>query len=553
MIRRLFFLVFLILLASCASNDSINRLYSTKIPVEKLKKDVRYAKKNLKKMQPDLYWYITEQELDAKFDSLEQNLDQPLTPNEFQLKLSPVIASIRQGHTSLGLILPIPADSVKKKYKGSTHPLSHFKYLYENERLYIKEVNGKKIQHIKKGAEVLSINGISPQQIHRKYKNTYTSDGFNQTLLPKLFARNFNQYMIAELGFVDSVQLSVFCADSTWTETVHRSFKKKKEKKKKPLLSETKTAPSKPNSNQKESKTQTTEKISKAEKRAQIKTQKEKEKALRQKRKTYGYQTQTKTYTKEVIYPVEKDSSIALLKIRNFSAGKLKAYDEIFSEFQQNKVSYLILDLRGNPGGSLNDIYRLSQYFHQEDYRFIQDFTIENRMTYMNLLKGDFGIWKYFGAPSIATLALIKSFSTYRDETGEIRLKTRYSKSKQPKELNYSGPLYVLTDGMTFSAAALISAHLKDRPNTLFVGDETGGTFNGTVAGIMPLLKLPHSKLKLRVGLLTVRPVHQIEEEGYGVKPDVYIKPTLEDLIEETDPELEWILQDIENKKSLSN
>ena len=102
---------------------------------------------------------------------------------------------------------------------------------------------------------------------------------------------------------------------------------------------------------------------------------------------------------------------------------------------------------------------------------------------------------------------------------------------------------------MTFSAAALISSHLKGRNRAFFVGDETGGTFNGTVAGVMPVVKLPHSKLKLRVGLMTIKPTQQTNIEGYGVKPDVYIKPTITDFLNGSDPVLEYVLKRIEKRK----
>src|SRR5690554_3934030 len=104
---------------------------------------------------------------------------------------------------------------------------------------------------------------------------------------------------------------------------------------------------------------------------------------------------------------------------------------------------------------------------------------------------------------------------------------------------------------MTFSEAAIISSHLKGRNRATFVDNETGGTFNGTVAGMMPILKLPYSKLKLRVGLMTIRPEEQTNPEGFGVKPDVKIIPDINEIINEDDPELQWILKDISKKRSV--
>jgi hypothetical protein len=42
----------------------------------------------------------------------------------------------------------------------------------------------------------------------------------------------------------------------------------------------------------------------------------------------------------------------------------------------------------------------------------------------------------------------------------------------------------------SFSASSLISSNLKVQKSN-FVGEETGGAFNGTVVGFMPVVELP--------------------------------------------------------------
>jgi hypothetical protein len=59
------------------------------------------------------------------------------------------------------------------------------------------------------------------------------------------------------------------------------------------------------------------------------------------------------------------------------------------------------------------------------------------------------------------------------------------------------------------------------------VGEETGGAFNGTVKGFMPVVELPHSELKNR--LMMMAPHHKTEIKGRGIFPDKEIIPTLED------------------------
>jgi len=81
-----------------------------------------------------------------------------------------------------------------------------------------------------------------------------------------------------------------------------------------------------------------------------------------------------------------------------------------------------------------------------------------------------------------------------------------------------------------------------------FVGEETGGAYNGTVAGLMKRYTLPNTKIKATIGLLHIDSKHKTAIDGYGVKPDIEILPTYQDRLNNIDPELEWVLNDIEKK-----
>ena len=539
-----FFILFLI---SCASHDKQNKHYHTSIPVNKLKKDVYYTQKQLVKMHPDLYWYISKTDLDQKFDSLANALNEPLTPNEFYLKISPIVASVHQGHMSMSMVTLTSPDSLKKKYKRSVNPLQNFEYEYLNDKLFVKR-NKSKTDTLQVGTQIIDINGIKPADLFLKYRKTFTSDGYNQSALPKFFARRINSLYINELGFVDSINIHAVCADVTFNHIVKRTFKNKKESHKKIAKKENDTL-QKPVITQ----TDTLKKLSKEEEKIRKKALKKEAQDRYKKNEWFGYNTETKTFSKEIMYPVANDSTVAVLKIRDFSEGKIKVYDTIFSEFNKHHVQNLIIDLRGNPGGRINDVYRLSQYLNDSIFAFTQPATITKRTTFFNTFKGKSFTQQFFSAPFLTIFASIRGLSAKRDENGELKLAIQSSKLKKPRTLNYKNKIYVITDGMTFSAAALISSHLKGRNRAFFVGDETGGTFNGTVAGVMPVVKLPHSKLGLRVGLMTIKPKQQTAVEGYGVQPNKYIKPTETDFINEKDIELEWILNDISTNKNALN
>ena len=109
--------------------------------------------------------------------------------------------------------------------------------------------------------------------------------------------------------------------------------------------------------------------------------------------------------------------------------------------------------------------------------------------------------------------------------------------------IHFKGKIYVLINGGSFSASSLLSSNLKGSKRAYFVGQETGGGFNGTVAGQMPIVTLPKSKIGVRVGLLSCIPFYKTTVIGHGIYPDKEIIPTIQDRIALKDPETEWVLQ----------
>ncbi len=546
--KKLLLTLLTLFLFACASHDKQNKHYYSKIAPSKLKKDVTNVQKQLVKMHPDLYWYISKEDLNKKFDSLSKTLNEPFTPNEFFFKISPIVASVHQGHMGVSMVTLTSPDSLKKKYKGSVNPLENFEYEYLNNKLFIKKNKSKTDTILQVGTEIVDINGIKPLDVLKKYRSTFTSDGYNESGIPKFFARRLNSFYVNELGFVDSIKINAVCADTTFYHTVKRTFKESKKSKKDLALKEKDTL-----KNTKIVQKDTLPKLSKKEQKIKNKAIAQQNKKAYKKQRLFGYNYKSKTFSKEIIFPVASDSTISILKIRDFSDGKIKVYDCIFSTIKKHNVQNLIIDLRGNPGGRLNEIHKLAQYLNDTTFVFTQPATITKRTTYFNLLKGKSPVTTFFSIPFVTIYSTIRGLKASRNDLGELKVPIKSSRITKPKSLNYKNNLYVITDGMTFSAAAIISSHLKGRNRALFVGDETGGTFNGTVAGVMPIVKLPHSKLKLRVGLMTIKPEQQTQKEGYGVLPDVYIKPTEEDFLSEKDVELEYILNRLKSNKNALN
>lgn len=140
--------------------------------------------------------------------------------------------------------------------------------------------------------------------------------------------------------------------------------------------------------------------------------------------------------------------------------------------------------------------------------------------------------------------------TVHKDKNG----KNIYATQTKPRKVNknsFKGKIYVLINGGSFSASSIISSNLKGSKRATFVGEETGGAYNGTVAGFMPLVKLPNSELKVRIGLMLIAPHYKTEINGRGIFPDAPIIPTLQDRIKGNDPEMDWVMNEI--KLTISN
>lgn len=519
------FLLMCLLLVNCSLVEKYNYKISQPILVKKLQKDINYTQHKLEKLYPNLYGYISKEKLDFKFDSIRKVVDKPMTSKEFYFVISPVIASVRQGHMTMTPVLKKVSKKDAKRYK-SNGPISQFGFEWQKDKFYIIKNKSKK-KNIKLGTEVVSINGVSPQSIYKKYRKTITSDGFNETYIRKGFTKRFSMYMTNEIGINDTLTYVFKQNDSLYTEVVSRNKVVSK-------------VTSKASEKTKDSiKIETKKPIDKA-----------KLKLEKKRKNTYGYDYVNKEYIKNLSYSIS-DTTTAILKIRNFSDGKYRtAYLAIFDSIKKHKIQNLIIDIRDNPGGRVADAVELLSYLHDKEYLVLQPAIVTSKTSLWKLgLFRNIPVITYpFAAAFYPFYMGFTTLRTTKNAEGNYQYKLVGSKIKKNAPNNFKGKIYVLINGGSFSASCILSAALKANPNVTFVGEETGGAFNGTVAGIMPVVKLPNSKISLRLGLMDIKTINQTETVGRGIFPDKEIIQTVYDIIKNKDPEIDWILSDIKKK-----
>lgn len=523
MLRLLLFFLSIVVLGSCSPVEKHNRQLSRMHTVAQLKKDTDFAYDKLKKLHPQLYWYISKERLDFKFDSLKSTITTPMTALDYFKKLSPVIATIGQGHINLSVPSRIFTKAEQKAIAAKgVGPFSQFDFEFVGGKMYV--VKNKSYEAgVVAGSELVAVNGIPTEELVRHYTSWFGSDGYNQTFKHERIAKLFPTWFSLEYGLQDSLAYRFKFHDSIQDITILRK-----------VIDTTKPAP-KP-------------KV----KKVKTKAEKEKEKALAKKKSVRGWDPSTGLYNRNLHFK-EADSSVAVLTIRRFQSGNYEAfYKQAFEDIKKNKASTLIIDLRNNPGGRLDEIAFLYRFLADTAYVFSDRNYVRSKTSML---------WTdYFAGSSIAGKVTrgiaaplyygFHYFNTRKDEKGNYYFASRHTKTLQPDPNSFKGKVYVLINGGSFSASSIISSNLKGSKRAYFVGDETGGAFNGTVAGRMPGFNLPHSNLKLRFGLMFIAAHYKGELDGRGIFPDKQIVPTLEDRIAGNDPEMAWVLQDIAAAKS---
>ena len=523
-----------ILFTSCASIEKHNLQVTKLHPVTDLHKDIDKAYEQLKRHHPHLYQFTSKEVMDAKFDSLKTAIKQPMDSRTFYKQIAVVTKSVGQGHMTLSPPGKRFTKKERKALKNSKFDINNLDYEYLNGKLWIFNARGKDSIFI--GSEVVKVNEETPQELIKKFKKRIVSDGYNQTYYNRVVGRRFMSFYTREKGRFDSISLTLKNNDSVFIKKYKRLLKSELVKN---IKDSTKTNSTKIAKTPKKKLTKKEKRVKKAER-----------KALQEHNRKYGYIASRKEYTRNLNF-VGKDSSVAVLKIRGFNNGKYKKfYAETFAEIDKRGSKALIIDLRNNGGGRLNEITHLYTYLTTKNFRMVNYGEVNSRTpTFKVLMSNTRSIGSKIVngilSPIIVTHNLLKT--TRKGD--KLYYKFSASKEKEPNPLHYRGPIYVLTNGNSFSASSVLSTQLQGNKRATFVGEETGGAYNGTVAGQFKIYELPNTKIRARIGLMYIDTPFKVNPDGYGVKPDVEILPTVQDRLEKRDPELEWVLKDIESKK----
>jgi C-terminal processing protease CtpA/Prc len=221
--------------------------------------------------------------------------------------------------------------------------------------------------------------------------------------------------------------------------------------------------------------------------------------------------------------------------------------DNYFRRINENKIQSLIIDLRGEGGiREEEQVAELYSYLANKPFQVYE--RIEVKSNDFKVFDKDFTFRPY--AKSLKEIKedyldkLVDSgrgYFLWQDEP--------YLGILQPAAIPFTGTVYILVDGRTYSASTDLVSLASKLDNVFIVGEETGGEHRSYISGAMFGLVLPNSKIGVKIP--TWKTVLAIEEDtsqrGRGVVPDFKVTQSLTDFLEGRDTVKEFAYTLIQN------
>lgn len=440
-------------------------------------KDLEILGTSLSEIHPNIYRYTTKAEFDHALENVRMSLNHEITVNEFYKLIAPIIALVRCGHT-------FSITSFTDQRRGLL-PLD-IKIL--GNKIYVLR-NFSNNQVLSEGSQIVKINGIHAHDLLVDFRSKSIADGYGTTFKDRTIEKDFRWKYATFINQPDSFKIE---------------FKDS-------LTNEIKTL------------------LIGAVSNELIVQKKEQE--------NRGKLVQT-----PLNFLVDTVNSIAVLTVRSFMAKQIKkdhgqnlkkTIKESFRKLKRKNINNLIIDIRYNTGGKVFAPTLLFSYLTNNDFRFGQKILFRHGYK--------FSYPEHLNRNKLNDWVNRKLDRKINDSTYQWTLHRNTRKLFKAQRNAFLGDLYIIVNGMTASAGAEFASLARAHGIGTFVGEETGGDYNGVNGFDRTYLELPHSKIGVLIaGWRGLMAWDQNENIGHGVVPSYEIQPTMEDLLNEQDAEMQF-------------
>jgi len=251
--------------------------------------------------------------------------------------------------------------------------------------------------------------------------------------------------------------------------------------------------------------------------------------------KTFPSNVPNKPYTLQLT-----SEKIAIIDFRSMMDKERfeKFLDSAFRVIKYENIEHLVIDVRNNGGGNSQLGDMLFNYITDKPYRQVDRMEVKASKEMKTYFRKQHLKWYMY--PVVPLAAFHKQARHYFfAKPGKIQV-VEMQKLQTPKneKLKFIGSAYLLTSHYTFSSANMLANAFKCYGMGTIVGEETGGVL--TAFGDIIPIELPNTKLTAWCSYKKF--VHPCaDDQVRGVKPDVEIIPTAEDIISGRDAVMEYV------------
>ncbi len=478
----------------CCAQPGTDSLASKILQPSDMQVDFRYLRRLLEETHPGLYRYTPKAVMQAKLDSIDRSLNQPLPFYTFFGTVNALMADIRCAHTHA-----LPQKNWREQFNRVQKTIPFF-VLPLQQRAYVL-FNGTADQTIKPGFELLSINGLPMESVLRQVYRHHWADGYIESSKSQVRGEFFALFCYWFVGQPDTYSLTFrsLAGDTVRLNTPAKTFSTSlKTILKSPINREMVT----------------------------------------------WYVTKKQKHPWRLSFP-DTLAHTAYLRFDGFGGKGINNGAQAIARFQEfmnktmirlqkKQIQNLVVDLRGNAGGWDSQGIELFTYLAKGDTAvpyYARQHSVTDSSDFIK-----FSDLSEADRKNVKNELIAETDGTFTVKQGS---ETREPKRYLPKPNRFRGQVYILMNGESASTASEFLAVAHANKVGVFVGVESGGAYEGGNGSSFINLELPKSGIQVSTPLVYYNnAVSKPEQTGRGTMPDHHVPITIDDILNHTDPQL---------------